>query len=258
MASIRRWLAVVVLAIFAIYEASGVMLWASWPRGEAMAACFVLFTAAVVVAGVGVAMRAFWGRALALGIGVAGALDVVTVLVTSGPDTEVLSFAAMPLALLVLLSGSRMRGHHARASWTKIWLGGDWRVRALGVAIVAAVPMVAGLVRYAANHAWWVGYDDRAVALGSTVAIAGGAIAALKGRTAGLLVMFAGACAASGLAFETLFRLNNPLCGSYSPADGLVQEMAMSSVVPSALAIFFAMAAFLPAMWRFLRSGDQR
>ncbi|MEQ9319438.1 MAG: hypothetical protein RIF41_09790 [Polyangiaceae bacterium] len=257
MASIRRWLGVLVLAIFAIYEASAVVAWASWPGGDAMVACFVLFTAAVVVASVGVAMRAFWGRALALGIGAAGLLDAVSVLTSSGPDASVLAFAIMPASLLVLLSGSAMRAHYARASWTKIWLADDWRVRALSVAVMAAVPMVAGLVRYSANHAWWVGYDDRAVALGATVAIAGGAVAALKGRTVGLLVMFAGACGASGLAFETLFRLRNPLCGSYSQADGFVQEMAMTSVVPSALAIFVAMAAFVPAMWRFLRARDE-
>ena len=223
-----------------------------------MAACFALFTAAVAFAGVGVAMRAFWGRALALGIGAAGLLDSVGVLASSGPHVDVLSFAMMPLSLIVLLSGSEMRGYYARAGWTKVWLATDWRLRALGAAIVAAVPMVAGLVRYAANHAWWVGYDDRAVALGTTVAIAGGALAALKGRTVGLLVMFAGACAASGLAFETLFRLNNPLCGSYSQADGFVQEVAMMSVVPSALAIFAAVGAFAPAMWRFLRTRDER
>ena len=256
MASLRRWLAVLVLAIFAIYEASGVIGWASHPDGDAMAACFVLFTVSVIIAGVGVAMRAFWGRALALGIGVAGLLDAASVLVSSGPSTELVLFALMPASLMVLLIGTTMRDYFARAGWAKIWLAEDWRVRALSVAIMAAVPMVAGLVRYAATSPWWVGSDDRAVALVTTVGITGGAIAALKGRTAGLLVMFAGACAASGLALESLFRLHNPLCGSYSFTDGFVQEMAMTSVVPSALVMFVAMAAFVPAMWRFLRNAD--
>ncbi|HHH29940.1 MAG TPA: hypothetical protein ENK57_16565 [Polyangiaceae bacterium] len=253
MAPFRRWLAVIVLAIFALYEASGVISWASWPGGDAMAACFMLFTVSIVVAGVGVAMRAFWGRALALGIGVAGLLDAASVLASSGPDGDVLLFAVMPLSLLVLLKGSRMRRYFARAGWTKMWLEDDLRLRTLGVAIMAAVPMVAGLVRYAATQAWWVGADDRAIALGTTVAVTMGAIAALKGRTAGLLVMFAGACAAMGLAFESIVRLHNPLCGSYSYADGFFQEMAMVSIVPSALAMVAAMGVFAPAMWRFLR-----
>jgi len=258
MASLRRWSAVLVLAIFAIYEASGVIGWAAVPRGDAMAACFVLFTLSVVVAGVGVAMRAFWGRALALGIAAAGLLDVASILTSrAGFDAGVVMFALMPLSLIALLSGSTMSAYFARAPWAKFWLASDWRVRTLSVAIMAAVPMVAGLVRYAATNAWWVGYDDRAVALGSTVAVTAGAVVALRGRTAGLLVMFAGACAATGLAFESLFRLNNPLCGSYSPADGFIQEMAMTSVVPSALAVFFAMAAFAPAMWRFLRASSR-
>ena len=122
---------------------------------------------------------------------------------------------------------------------------------------MAAVPMVAGLLRHSASQAWWIGGDDRAVAIGASVVIVGGAIAALARRTVGLLVMFAGACAASGLAFESLFRLRNPLAGGYGWSDGVMVEMSLTSILPSITAIFIAVAAFAPAMWRLLR-GDAK
>jgi hypothetical protein len=253
MASLRRWLAVVVLSLLAVYEAYGVMAWSEAPRGGEMALCFVLFTASVVVAALGVASRRFWGRALALGIGAAGLLDVVSVIPEGLGDGEVLAFATMPLGLILLLSGRPMRAFFARAVRAELWMKDDWRVRSLGLAITAAVPMVAGLLRYVATSPWWIGADDRAVALGTSAALVGGALVALSGRTAGLLVMFAGACASAGLAFESIFRLSNPLCGPYSYTDGFVLEMAMTSVVPGVVAVFVATVAFAPAMWRFVR-----
>lgn len=254
MASLRRWLAVVVLSVFAAYEAYGVVAWSA-AADSGMALCFGFFTLSVVVAAFGVAARQYWGRALSLGIALAGLCDVASVLPQGLGDGHILAFATMPLALLGLLGGRSMRAHFSRASWTKVWSQRDGRLEALSLAIIAAVPMVAGLVRYAATSPWWIGADDRAVAIGTCVALLGGAWSALHGRTVGLLVMFAGACAATGLAFESLFRLSNPLCGPYSYTDGFVLEMAMTSVVPGALAVFVAMAAFAPAMWRFLRAA---
>jgi hypothetical protein len=254
MPSVRRWLAVLVLSTFTLYEAAGVVLWAE--MSHAMSGCFVVFTLTVAAAAVGVVRKAFWGRALGLGIGIAGLLDVVSFHLQGVSDCGVMMFALMPAALLLLLSGPSMAEHFGQAPGSKLWLRDDWRVRMLGTAIMAAVPMVAGLLRHAASGAWWVGADDRAIAIGSALVISVGAIAALGRRTAGLLVMFAGACAASGLAFESMFRLRDPLSGGYSYLDGFLVQMSLTSILPSIVAIFVATLAFAPAMWRFMRRQE--
>jgi hypothetical protein len=80
-------------------------------------------------------------------------------------------------------------------------------------------------------------------------------VAAFRGRTVGLLVMFASGCAALGLATESMFRLQRPHFGMSGMAwfdRGLI-ELTLTTFVPGALASVIALAAFAPAMARYLR-----
>ena len=126
-------------------------------------------------------------------------------------------------------------------------------MRALSLAVIGSVPTVAGLLLYAGStRAYWIGADDRIVAV-SAAALTAGAIAALMGRTVSLFVLFASGCAALGLATESMFRLVRPL--GWCPRmhfDRYMVEVTLSTLVPGALVAVAAALAFTPAMARFL------
>jgi hypothetical protein len=248
MLTARRWAAVALLAAFTGYEAVTVAV-----THGALRTCFVVFTVVVATTTVGVAARAFWARSLALGIGLAGVLDAASALPFISPGPGYWGFVAMSASIPLLLLGRGMAGHFARPAWAAMWLERDWRLRAISLSIVASVPAVASLLRYATSHAWWVGSDDKAIALAAAGLFVVGAVAALRGRVVGVLLLLACACASLGLATETLFRLVNPLLGGYRSHDGIVLTMAVAGIVPAALTCIVGFAALAGPMARYLR-----
>jgi hypothetical protein len=261
--ALRRWAAVAILALILVFELGNAR--SLFDAGQrALGACFVFFAMTVAITAVALARRAYWARPLALGIALTGYLDMVTwvavvdlgssfprgLLAFWGFVLQAVPFTGLCLTLFLLLCGRAMRAHLATAPWTELWRRDDWRLRRIDHAIVGVVPAVAALVRYASTGAWWVGGDDRAIALGAALALAAGGIAALAGRAVGVLLMFAGACAALGLATETMFRLATPLSGGYHARDGVLLSMAVASIVPASLLAFAAMAALLRPMLR--------
>jgi hypothetical protein len=253
MASARRWIAVATLAVYAGLELYNAVVAEGW-----YSFCFAVFTAGIGVATLGVARRAFWARWMALGIAATGLLS--TLPFVTRPSWALVLFLMLPATLLVTLLGRRMAAHFS-SGMPPLWQSGDWRVRALALAIMAAVPTAAGLLVHAGAHAWWIDPSERVVAVAAAALFAGGALAALMQRTVGLLVMFASGCAALGLATESFFRLARPhfgACGFYRLAfDRALIEMTLTTFVPGAVAALAVTVLFAPAMGRFFRD-DRR
>ena len=211
-----------------------------------------VFGVAIAVAAVGLGLRIFWARWLALGIAVTGLLSVAT-LSPFDFSGGLIWFVALPAVLLVTLLGRSMSEHCSVAA-NPLWQSSDLRVRALSLAVIGTVPTVAGLLLYAGStRAYWIGTDDRIVAVSAAFLLTAGAIAALMGRTVSLFVLFASGCAALGLATESMFRLVRPLgwCGRMH-FDRYMVELTLSTLVPGALVAVAAALAFTPAMARFL------
>jgi hypothetical protein len=252
MASARRWIAVTTLVLYAGLEFYYALLARGWDSFN-----LTVFGVAIAVAAVGLGLRIFWARWLALGIGVTGLLSVATL----SPfdfgwfnfDWGLIWFVMLPALLLVTLLGRSMKEHCSVAA-NPLWQNSDLRVRALSLAVIGTVPTVAGLLLYAGStRAYWIGTDDRIVAVSAALLFTAGAIAALMGRTVSLFVLFASGCAALGLATESMFRLVRPLgfCGRMH-FDRYMVEVTLSTLVPGALVAVAAALAFTPAMARFL------
>jgi hypothetical protein len=248
MVNVRRWLAVVVLVVYATFEgAVAAALGSGW-----WAALFAFFAVAVAVAAVGVARRSLWAWWLALGIGVTGMVDVIGAVFRYGLNAHILLFALMPLGVLLMLVGARK--HYATAPWTEMWVRSDWRLRFLEGAIIFSVPAVAGLLRYVGAKAFFIGCDERGIALSCAALFACGAVATASKRTVGPLLMLAAAFASLGLATGAYFGMERyPPAMTHMRWDYDMLRMSVGGFVPGILATFGALAALAMPMWRFIR-----
>jgi hypothetical protein len=245
MAFLRRKLAVVVLGVYAMFEAWVAVLQQGWLRP-----LFAFFAAALIVAMVGVERRLLWARWLAMGAALVGLLDVFVAIFVGAARGSSSTFVALPLLVLVALGGGRMARHFieplpAGSVWRKLAV--DRRLRILAAGIVLAVAAVAALLLRAA-----MGFGDPTVSLGIALLLGSGAALAAAERTAGILLLFAGGWGCAFVAVEVAERAWQPVFCGHAWASYLASIQGAPALVAGAAGALLAFGAFAAPMARFL------
>ncbi len=251
MLSLTRWLAVGLLAVFAVMEAQTAMMVSGWRQ-----ALFALFAATLVVTTIGVARRSPWARWVALGGALTTTINVAIFI--AGVGTEHLSgdtllSASVAAGLLLTLGPPPMAVHFTeRLPLTSVWRRhGDLRVRAAAAAVVTAVAAVAMLLVTATiTH-------DGTLFVALAALLGGGALLLAAERVVGLLVLGAGAIAGGLMAHALAAVTMQHGCG-FSHRLSWVAAFTYPTLALAAVTSAVAVAAFAGPIARFLaRPGRQ-
>jgi hypothetical protein len=223
----RRLLAASILAAYAVLHGTE----SSW-----------FFSAACAVGAIVMLRPVFWARRYAMGIALAGLLNIAAYYMYWRELAWIQGIAFV--ALFVSLIGKKMRKtFDERATH---WKYDHWTMHVLGGALSLNVAGIGMLVQYASQGAGSESLRASAFCLAALLSV--GSIVSAHGRIAGLFAMTLAGGAAIALGFQAV--AHTTMC---SPQQ-FEAVKAISGFGPAALGSIACFAVFLGPMVRFVRN----
>jgi hypothetical protein len=194
----RTWIAMTALGALAAAEAWTALAWVHSPALQLVLAGF---SAALLVAMVGVGYRRMWARWMALGAGLTGVSNLAVFLYSFGFQRgaaleESLLYGIASVVVLLALGGERMATHFSEhLAADSIWRGHGVQTKLLGAAIVTSLSAVAMMLIFGSVVPQVAGE----MLVGAFIVIAAAGLTA-AGRAIGVVLMGVGAIGASVMA----------------------------------------------------------
>jgi len=245
----RRTVASVALLVLAAQEALAARV-----TGPPVNMICIVFAAALVLAGAGVAMRFAIARWIAIGAGIAGLTQALVLAALCGLSTLPLAIAIVGVgsgAIIAALSGGAMARHCDRGAGS-LWRRARTTPKWLATSVIGAAAAVPMLLVYAHMGPWWVTDAHRLVAWSLAAGFAAAGVLVALERTAGILMMAPLALMTLGLVIDGVLWLN------VGARLGMLGAVATAPLLPSLLfatvAAGGAFATLCPPMAHFLRA----
>lgn len=261
-ARLRAWGVAAGLSIYSVLHCAGAILWradSAWP----VRACEAFFSLACAVGAVVLIRPTWWARRYALGVGIAGLLNVAAYVAyfhdLGGWCFGVLQGGAF-VGLVLGLLGRRMRERYDDLA--PHWHFSHPTMHLLAWALSFNVAGIGMLAYYAALDESWTTAPLRLGALGIAAVLAVGSVLGARGRILGLFVMTGAGALSLGLGW---LALQHVLAPSYAThACGLWAQWqewgkwetfkALTGFLPGAVGSLLSFGAFVSPMVRFVRS----
>lgn len=239
----RRALALTILGV--LFTTFG---WLGLLTPEEFRPMFMALAGCYLVAFLGVAAGAFWGRWVATGIGWSGAMSILAVGQADDPWPVVIWAGIHGLVILALAGRAMAEQFELRPEWREKWKLDDAAVKKIGGAVTSvasSLPLILARLLY----------RPEGMGLLAAIAAVAGIALLLRGRTAGVF-----AAATAGVVVLLTGPVLMPITGAnlaladLAPAVVMAQSPQVSWLVGAVLLV--PLVLFARPIVRYLRSTE--